>query len=717
MSAASASRTGQPMHTLATWSLWALGALLLVFVVAIPMDVPQQLLFSLVVFAAAMLLRRSGSRLAVLVMMALSLAMSSRYIWWRITQTMGVGSVVDLSLGLCLLLAEVYAFTILVLGYFQVLWPLNRRPVPLPADQRQWPTVDLFIPTYNEPLSVVRSTILAASVMDWPADKLNIYLLDDGRRDEFRAFCVQAGIHYVTRTNNFHAKAGNINAALKKSSGEYVAIFDCDHIPTRSFLQVAMGWFLRDRMLAVVQMPHYFFSADPFERNLGNHGKVPNEGELFYGLLQDGNDQWDATFFCGSCAVIKRKPLEEVGGVAVETVTEDAHTALKLHRHGYRSAYLTVPQAAGLATESLSGHVAQRIRWARGMAQIARLDNPLLGKGLRLSQRLCYANAMLHFFYGLPRIIYLTAPLAYLFFGAHVIHASALMILAYALPHILQANLTNLRTQGKFRHLLWNEVYETTLAWYILRPTLVALFNPKLGTFNVTPKGGLVTRSYFDRQIAKPYLFLLVLNLAGLAAGVLRLIYVDATGEAQTIWFNLVWTVYNVLLLGATIATASEMRQVRRSHRVPLDIPATLYLPDGQEIACRSVNFSTGGMALRLIEAVPVEPDALVEVALSHRNVEKRLPAIVRHDRDGHISVQFRAMSIEQERWLVACTFARADIWVSQWGRHDRDKFWKSLGQVFAASMRGFKRLGQHIGDSVRSGFRPARPAGEESAP
>lgn len=716
MSAAPASRTGQPMHTLATWSLWTLGALLLVFVVAIPMDVPQQMLFALVVFAAAMLLRRSGSRLAVLVMMSLSLAMSSRYIWWRITQTMGVSSAVDLSLGLGLLLAEVYAFTILVLGYFQVLWPLNRRPVPLPADQSQWPTVDLFIPTYNEPLSVVRSTILAASVMDWPADKLNIYLLDDGRREEFREFCVQAGIHYVTRTNNFHAKAGNINAALKKSSGEYVAIFDCDHIPTRSFLQVAMGWFLRDRMLAVVQMPHYFFSADPFERNLGNHGKVPNEGELFYGLLQDGNDQWDATFFCGSCAVIKRKPLEEVGGVAVETVTEDAHTALKLHRRGYRSAYITVPQAAGLATESLSGHVAQRIRWARGMAQIARLDNPLLGKGLRLSQRLCYANAMLHFFYGLPRIIYLTAPLAYLFFGAHVIHASALMILAYALPHIMQANLTNLRTQGKFRHLLWNEVYETTLAWYILRPTLVALFNPKLGKFNVTPKGGLVTRSYFDRQIAKPYLFLLVLNLAGLAAGAMRLVYTDATGEAQTIWFNLAWTVYNVLLLGATIATASEMRQVRRSHRVPLDIPATLYLPDGQELACRTVNFSTGGMALNLVEAAPVEPDTLVDVGLSQRNVERRLPAIVRHDRDGHISVQFRAMSIEQERWLVACTFARADIWVSQWGRHDRDNFWKSMGQVFAASMRGFQRLGQHVGESVRGGFR-SRPAGEESAP
>ncbi len=628
---------------------------------------------------------------------------------------MGVGSLIDLSLGLGLLGAELYAFVILVLGYFQVLWPLHRKPVQLPEDQALWPSVDVFIPTYNEPLSVVRTTILAASVMDWPADKITIHLLDDGRRDEFREFCAEVGINYVTRTNNAHAKAGNINAALKKSSGEYVAIFDCDHIPTRSFLQVAMGWFLRDDKLAVVQMPHYFFSADPFERNLGTHGKVPNEGELFYGLLQDGNDQWDATFFCGSCTVIKRKPLEEVGGVAVETVTEDAHTALKLHRRGYRSAYLAIPQAAGLATESLSGHVAQRIRWARGMAQIARLDNPLFGRGLRLSQRLCYFNAMLHFFYGLPRIIYLTAPLAFLFFGAHVIHASALMILAYALPHILQANLTNLRTQGKFRHLLWNEVYETTLAWYILRPTLVALINPKLGKFNVTPKGGLVERSYFDAQIAKPYLFLLVLNLAGIAAGVLRLMYVDSIGEQHTIWFNLGWTIYNVLLLGATIATASEMRQVRRSHRVPLDIAATVHLPDGEVLACRTRNFSTGGMALSLDEPRPMEPNTAIGIGLSYRGIEQTLPAVVRHDRDGQISIQFTEMSVEQERWLVASTFARADIWLSQWGQHDRDSFWRSVLQVLAASMRGFQRLGSHIVDSLRQGFRPSATRGGEA--
>lgn len=105
----------------------------------------------------------------------------------------------------------------------------------------------------------------------------------------------------------------------------------------------------------------------------------------------------------------------EVGGIATETVTEDAHTALKLNRRGFNTAYLAIPQAAGLATESLSRHISQRIRWARGMVQIFRTDNPLFGKGLNLGQRICYLNAMMHFFYSLPRLVFLTAPLAYLF--------------------------------------------------------------------------------------------------------------------------------------------------------------------------------------------------------------------------------------------------------------------------------------------------------------
>ena len=105
---------------------------------------------------------------------------------------------------------------------------------------------------------------------------------------------------------------------------------------------------------------------------------------------------------------------------------------------------------------------------------------------------------MLHFFYGMARIVFLTAPLAYLFFGAHVFQATAAMVIAYALPHLSHANLTNSRIQGRFRYSFWNEVYESVLAWYITRPVLMAFVNPKLGKFNVTVKGGVVEKEYFD---------------------------------------------------------------------------------------------------------------------------------------------------------------------------------------------------------------------------
>ena len=248
----------------------------------------------------------------------------------------------------CLLIAEFFAFSTLILGYFQTLRPLKRPPLPLEGDPANWPTVDVLVPTYNEPLHVVRGTVLAAMAMDYPADKMRVLLLDDGRREEFREFAAQVGVEYVTRDNNAHAKAGNINHALRHTSGEFVAIFDCDHVPARSFLRMTLGWFQRDRNLGLLQTPHQFYSPDPFERNLGQFRRVPNEGELFHRLVQDGNDLWNASFFCGSCAVLRRSALDEIGGIAVETVTEDAHTALRMQRNGWNTAYINIPLAAGL---------------------------------------------------------------------------------------------------------------------------------------------------------------------------------------------------------------------------------------------------------------------------------------------------------------------------------------------------------------------------------
>ena len=147
------------------------------------------------------------------------------------------------------------------------------------GDSRTWPTVDVFIPTYNEPLTVVRATVLSALAMDYPAHKMNVIVLDDGRRDQFRDFAAAIGVGYLTRETNAHAKAGNLNHALAHTRVEFIAIFDADHIPTRCFLRMTLGPFLRDPRMGLVQTPHHFYSPDPIRAEPRNtSARFPTRG-------------------------------------------------------------------------------------------------------------------------------------------------------------------------------------------------------------------------------------------------------------------------------------------------------------------------------------------------------------------------------------------------------------------------------------------------------
>lgn len=654
-----------------------------------PLDLQTQFLLAGGTLAAALLVARHKSRLATLALVVLSLAVTGRYFFWRITTTLSADWSADAVLGGVLLAAELYSGAMLLLAYWQSIAPLRRRPVPLPADVAAWPSVDVFIPTYNEPLDVVRATVLAAAGMDWPRDRLRVLLLDDGRRPEFRAFAEEAGVSYLVRPDNAHAKAGNLNHALQRTDGEYVAIFDCDHVPVRSFLQVAMGWMLRDRRLALVQTPHHFYSPDPFSRNLGTAARVPGESELFYGVIQPGLDTWNASFFCGSCAVLRRRALEEVGGIAVETVTEDAHTALKMHRRGWRTAYLDVPQAAGLSTETLAAHVGQRIRWARGMAQIFRLDNPLFGRGLKLSQRACYLGAMLHFFSGLPRLVFLIAPVAYLVFGRHVFNALPLAAVAYGLPHLIHSTACNVRIHGRFRHSFWSEVYETCLAVYIAIPTTVALFAPRAGTFNVTAKGGRVESPYFDARIAAPYLVLAAINLAAIAAGVVKL---RSGAELDSLAINVLWALHNLVILAGTIAAACERPQVRAAQRVQVRLPAMLRLADGRTLRCRTRDLGRDGASIRLVAPARFAQRERVQLSVFSFGEEEPLPAEVAGSDAGLLRLRFAPLSLSQERTLVQAIFSRADAWLGWTDGHGRDRPLRTLGSIAGLGLRGIGR-------------------------
>jgi len=634
---------------------------LAVLAVTVPLDLAGQWIFTAGIIAPLALMLRRLSRRTTVVICLLSVLASTRYILWRATNTLEFDQPLAYVLGGGLFLAELFAWIIHVLGVFQIIWPLQRPAVALTGDDRDLPTIDVYIPTYNESLDIVQTTVFAAMAMDYPADKFRVYILDDGRRPEFRRFAQSAGCGYLTRTDNLHAKAGNLNAALPRTRGELICIFDCDHVATRAFLQMTVGWFQRDSGLALLQTPHHFYSPDPVQRNLPFGANIPGEGELFYDVVQDGNDFWNATFFCGSCAIIRRSALAEIDGFAGETVTEDAHTALKLQRLGWRSAYINIRLSAGLATERLALHIGQRARWARGMSQLLRIDNPLTGKGLSLAQRLCYLNAMLHFQFPLPRIVFLTSPLAFLLAGQNVIHAPAAMILANAVPHLFGAMLVSSRLQGERRRFLWSDIYETLLAFHLVRPTIETLIDPSRGKFNVTSKGGTVPERYFDYRSVAPHLFVAGLLVLGIVVGVTRLLLGEA--ELGTVLLNTAWSLFSLMILTAAILVAYEARQLRNEVRVPARIPVTLYTADGRTIEAVTEDASIGGLSIRLPKGLPAEDLIITDVDLQTGKVELVLPVRVLNVSKTSARVAFEDLTLHQKRRLGVAVLARPDAW------------------------------------------------------
>lgn len=537
-----------------------------------------------------------------LFMVWLSLITTFRYLHYRTNYTLNLTSGwLDAAASVLLFLAELYAIMTLVLAFFQTLKLKERKPVDLATvPEDQWFKVDIYIPTYSEDVEIVRKTALGALAIDYPDDKKRVYILDDGRAEKFRArreqlkqLCNELGCTLLTRDNNDHAKAGNINTALRRTEGDLVLILDCDHIPVRHFLKHTVGFFYSSKV-SLVQTPHWFYNPDPFERNLQTGGKIPVGSELFYKVLQKGNDFWNAAFFCGSAAVVRKSHLLEVGGIAVETVTEDCHTSLRLHSLGYETVYYDKIMVAGLAPEKFSAYVGQQIRWARGMAQILRIENPLFNPKLKLSiaQRICYFSATSHFFYGFPRLTYAIAPALFLVFGINPIKGLGLEALAYALPHFFVSTYANYITYKSVRFSFWNEIYEFAMSFHAGIVTLLALVNPKLGSFNVTDKGLSVTKRSFDWESARALATVALLVTTAIAAVPFWLLLRPQDTEAVLV--NLFWSIFNLTLIVSALLVALEQPQLRRAHRLDRRLAVILYSDDAT-IQGRTINVSETG--------------------------------------------------------------------------------------------------------------------------
>ena len=194
---------------------------------------------------------------------------------------------------------------------------------------------------------------------------------------------------YLTRPNNEHAKAGNINHALSKTDAELFAVLDADFAPRRDFLMRTVGFFA-DPKIAIVQTPHHFHNSDIYQMNLGMGEQWPDEQRLFFDIVQPSRDAWDCAFCCGSASVQRRSALMGIGGVPTDSVTEDILSTLVLLRKGYVTRFLNEPLAFGLSSESVAAMFVQRQRWCRGGLQLLFLRDGVLGPGLTWIQRLLF---------------------------------------------------------------------------------------------------------------------------------------------------------------------------------------------------------------------------------------------------------------------------------------------------------------------------------------
>jgi cellulose synthase (UDP-forming) len=311
---------------------------------------------------------------------------------------------------------------------------------------------------------------------------------------------------------------------------------------------------------------------------------------------------------------------------------------------------------------------------------------------------------MAHFLYAVPRLVFLGAPLVYLLLGRTIIPGYWVAILAYALPHLILASLTNSRIQGRHRHSFWNEIYEAVLAPYILAPTLLAFINPKLGKFNVTGKGSTLSKTHFDRQIATPTRWMLLLNFLGILAVPYRLLIADPEHPGAVI-MNLLWVVFNIVILGVAAAVAHEQKQRRESVRIEARIKVRLRLPDGRQINAISNDMSVGGASIEVPSEARFVNGDRVKLAFPEIAGDKdaEIDALVMGISSGEVRLAFSLPTIPEQETLTRALYSRADAWIGSLENKELDRPLVSLGRVIKLSFYGIYQL-------CRSAF-PDRPA------
>ena len=597
------------------------------------------------------------------------------YLQWRLTVTLlpAEGTWYEMAwLWFCFAI-EVLAMLDQLILYICFLRTTNRTEEANQHEKRlRWlpqdrlPAVDIFIPTYNEPFEVLEKTITGALCLDYPNAK--IWVLDDGRREWLKAFCETKGVGYLNRPDNVHAKAGNINHALTKTSGEFVAIFDADFVPQRNFLMRTVGFFI-DPKIGIVQVPHAFYNPDPMQANLALRKSLPDEQRLFFDVIMPCRDAWNAAFCCGSNSVTRRAALNAIGGsLPTESITEDMLLTMTLLRAGYVTRYLGERLAFGLAPETIEAFFVQRERWARGAIQILYLSQGPFSRGLTWMQRLLFLPS--HWLSLVFRTFAaLAAPLVYLWTGVSpIFDVNAADIVHYYLPVTLALAGGMWAFAPRQNLPLASLVQGTLISFRVLPVVLGTLIKPFGHPFKVTPKGGTSQHLDYSRGVFWTSAGLMAATFAGLLISVVpEWRIVSAADVLPIVAF---WSVVNVIVLFLVCMVSLQAHMRRGEERLEIDEPIWLVGPTGTISEFRSMDLSISGTGIRTETSTTLSLQSGDPVQVFIKEVGFIAGTVVRHSQQ-ILAVQFELPpSLERDlliRKLFTAGLDTVDVSTSAW--------------------------------------------------
>jgi len=623
---------------------------------------------------------RTWSRVLVV---GILLGLTLRYVLWRSLSTLNLTNPLNgfFSLGLFLLEMLMLASSTIQLFLMLKMKSRNREADQLTnqvLDGSFQPSVDIFIPTYDEPIFILRRTLIGCQAIEYANKK--IYLLDDTRRPEMKQLAEELGCGYMTRPDNRYAKAGNLNHAIAKTSGELIVVFDADFIPTKNFLIRTVGFFQQEKV-ALVQTPQTFYNIDPIARNLGLENVLTPEEEVFYRQIQPIRDGAGSVVCSGTSFVVRRSALEAIGGFVTDSVSEDYFTGIRISAIGYRLVYLDEKLSAGLAAENISAHAIQRLRWARGTLQAFFIKaNPLTIPGLRPIQRLAHLEGLLHWFTSISRVGFLIMPLAYSFLGVLPLRASPAELLYFFLPYYLVQLTVFSWLNYRSRSALLSDIYSLVLTFPLALTVIKVMLNPFSRGFKVTPKGTKSDRFYFNWGLAWPLILMFIvtavslwrnLGLCMMKGAWATTVSQEVAQQIKGIGLGWIWSTYNLLMIGVALLILLDVPKPDVYEWFNLRRVVQLDVAEGtfwgvttriSEVGAEVALTQAGLPSIASGETVPVMLSILEEgISLQGQITDAGFS-----DEFPTVQVVFEQVTLSQQRCLVEMLFCRPGQWKRQ---------------------------------------------------